>query len=213
MKPKQREALVDLQERIGEAADALERLRRKANRLKALFPPQRADDEDIDRLVQLNARLGCLQAYLHRVDQEVCAQMRARVADPDDPLDDFEIDVTLSFMRREDDPEIDDDSDNFLTVRHTSMKGDDADAPRLDEDFREPPGRFPGRLNTIPHCWLFHDLYDHSYGLSQPAFEPQRLSAHRADLGGHRRAPSGDARHRQRGMVTTRSVILSRCTA
>lgn len=173
MKPKQREALVDLQERIGEAADALERLRRKANRLQALFPPQRADDDfssaDIDRLVQLNTRLGFLQASLHRVDQEVCAQMRARVADPDDPLDDFEIDVTLSFMLREDDPEIDDDSDNFLTVRHTSMKGDDADAPRLDEDFREPPGRFPGRLNTIPHCWLFHDLYDHSYGLSQPA--------------------------------------------
>jgi hypothetical protein len=142
MNPKQREALADLQERIGDAADALERLRRKANRLKALFPPQRtADDDfspaDIDRLVQLNARLGFLQASLHRVDQEVCAQMRARVADPDDPLDDFEIDVTLSFLLREDDPGIDEDSDNFLTVRHTSMKGVDADDPTLDGDFRE----------------------------------------------------------------------------
>ena len=174
MKTKQREALVDLQNRIGDAADALERLRRKADRLQALFPTQRAADddfspEDIDRLVRLNARLGFLQAYLHRVDQAVCAQMRARIADPDDPLDDFEIDVTLSFMRREDDPEIDDDSDNFLTTRQTSMKGFDTDAPRLDEDFRETIRRFPGRLNTIPHCWLFHDLYDHSYGLSQPA--------------------------------------------
>ncbi|MEA3643612.1 MAG: hypothetical protein VBE63_27330, partial [Lamprobacter sp.] len=36
-------------------------------------------------------------------------------------------------------------------------------------DYRETVHRFPGRLNQIPHCWLFHDLYDHHYGLEQPA--------------------------------------------
>ncbi len=174
MNSKQREAVADLQERIGEAADALERLHRNAGRLEALFPtPGSADHdfspEDIDCQVQLNARLGFLQAYLHRVGQEACAKMRDRVADPNDPLDDFELDVTLSFMLREGAPESDEDSDNVLTTRHTSMKGVDADDPTLDGDFRETIRRFPGLLNVIPYGWLFHDLYDHRYGLSQPA--------------------------------------------
>ena len=46
MKTKQREALADLQNRIGDAADALERLRRKADRLQALFPTQQTADDD-----------------------------------------------------------------------------------------------------------------------------------------------------------------------
>jgi hypothetical protein len=37
MTPKQREALADLQYRIGDAADALERRRRKADRLQGFF--------------------------------------------------------------------------------------------------------------------------------------------------------------------------------
>ena len=49
------------------------------------------------------------------------------------------------------------------------MKGVDADDPTLDGDFRETIRRFPGLLNLIPYGWLFHDLYDHRYGLSQPA--------------------------------------------
>jgi hypothetical protein len=25
------------------------------------------------------------------------------------------------------------------------------------------------QLDGEPHCWLFHDLYDHSYGFSKPS--------------------------------------------
>ena len=70
-------------------------------------------------------------------------------------------------LARKDDPDYD-DSDNFLTERCFGLKGHDWD-PRLEGDFRETIRRFPGRLNEIPHCWLFHDLYDNSYGLAQPA--------------------------------------------
>lgn len=48
------------------------------------------------------------------------------------------------------------------------MKGEESSL-RDEQDFREAGRPFPGRLNETPHCWLFHDLYDHSYGLGQPA--------------------------------------------
>jgi hypothetical protein len=69
-----------------------------------------------------------------------------------------------------DDPEFDDSDDNVLTKRDIGLK-------RLDRthgigdgrDHREIGSVFPGQLNDTIQCWLFHDLYDHSYGIDQPA--------------------------------------------
>ena len=175
MTPKQREVFCYFQEQLAQTGDALHRLLRKSRQLEALFDSvARAEanedftPDEVEHLVRLNNRLAFLQCYLHQVDQSIYEQMSARVADPTDPLDDFEVDVTLSFMMREDDPELADDSDNFLTTRTVCILGDHDDR-MLGEDFRETIRRFPGRLNEIPHCWLFHDLYDHSYGLKAPA--------------------------------------------
>lgn len=173
MTPKQRESLISVQREIASASQALARLERRVSQLDVLFEPSATDEgdftpEEINRLVRLNARLSALECYLYALDQRLCSQMSARVADPEDPLDDFEIDVTLHFMMHENDPDYDDDSDNFLTERRFTMKNDEKDT-MLDRDFRETIRRFPGQLNEIPHCWLFHDLYDHSYGLSQTA--------------------------------------------
>ena len=103
-----------------------------------------------------------------------CAPLAARVSGPNDPLDDYEIDATLYFTVGEDDPEFNKDDENFLTRREFSLKhwhrkfgmGDGL-------DHREPDCHFPEGLNEIPHCWLFHDLYDHNYGLEQPALTLQ----------------------------------------
>lgn len=173
MTPRQRESLVSVQREIAAASRALARLERRAHQFSDLFETSATDEEaftpeEVERLVRLNERLAKLEYDLYELDQRLCTQMSARVADPEDPLDDFEIDVTLHFMLRGDDPDYDDDSDNFLTERRFGLKGNDKD-PRLDGDFRETIRRFPGRLDEIPHCWLFHDLYDHSYGLAQPA--------------------------------------------
>ena len=36
------------------------------------------------------------------------------------------------------------------------------------QDHREPICHYPGDLNEVPHCWLFNNLYDHSYSIEQP---------------------------------------------
>lgn len=173
MTPRQREQFSRLQRDIHQLDRALQRLQREADELHTLLEPIVTDEpdftaEEIGRLVQLNERLGFLECYLDQCSQDISEQMRARLADPNDPLDDFEIDVTLHFMMREDDPGYEDDSDNFLTERRFAMKGFDS-VPRLGRDWREEGHPFPGRLNRVAHCWLFHDLYDHSYGIDQRA--------------------------------------------
>lgn len=91
-----------------------------------------------------------------------------------DPLDDYEIDATLYFTLREDDPEFDEDEDNFLAQRRFSLKHLDREWGLGDgHDHRETILHFPGGLNEVSHCWLFHDLYDHSYCLRQPALNLQ----------------------------------------
>lgn len=100
MTPKQRESLVSVQREMAAAARALARLERRTHQLGALFEPSATDEEDftaeeVERLVRLNERLAGLEDYLCALDQRLCWQMSAHVADPEDPLDDFEIDVTL----------------------------------------------------------------------------------------------------------------------
>ncbi|MBK5937699.1 hypothetical protein CCR96_00065 [Halochromatium roseum] len=174
MPPKQREQLSSLREQLFQLEHACQRLCRKAEALDDGLGPDPTDDEagftseEIERLVQLNERLAFLARHLQEVGQTLCPQLEARVADPDDPLDDFEIEAILHFMLREDDPDYDEDSDSFLTERRFSLKGD-LNHEREGVDYRETVRCFPGRLNQVAHCWLFHDLYDHSYGLEQPA--------------------------------------------
>jgi hypothetical protein len=36
-------------------------------------------------------------------------------------------------------------------------------------DYRESGRTDVAQLDGEPHCWLFHDLYDHSYGFSKPS--------------------------------------------
>ncbi|MBK1620172.1 hypothetical protein CKO42_17340 [Lamprobacter modestohalophilus] len=170
---RQRDALSSLQDELFQLDHACRRLSRKAKALGELLEPAAADEdaftpEEVERLVQLNERLAFLARHLQEVGQTLCPQMEARVADPDDPMVDFEIEAILHFMFPEDDPDYDEDSDPFLTKRSFNLKVDHNEG-REGVDYRESVHRFPGRLNQIAHCWLFHDLYDHSYGLEQPA--------------------------------------------
>ena len=43
----------------------------------------------------------------------------------------------------------------------------------LRAQFEDSPTRESHDFNETPHCWLFHDLYDHSYGLEQPTLSLQ----------------------------------------
>jgi hypothetical protein len=177
MTPKQLSALVDLQRQNERLDIYLRRQRRQLNEFSAEFDntayTSKNKDfkpEEITNLLRLNQRLGTLELHLCNMAETESEKLEARVADPDDPLDDYEIDATIYFVLHEDDPTFDDSDDNFLTQRDISLK-------RLDHsyglgdgfDHRESVPYFPPGLEAEAHCWLFHDLYDHSYGLEHPA--------------------------------------------
>lgn len=179
---KQRELLVNLQEQM----DSLEahfgsmrrQLRELARHLDSAQDKYEFTTDEINQLLDFNERLAELEHYLCDVGAKEELRFAARVSDSNDPLNDYEIDATLYFILREDDPEFDEDEDededNFLTRRTMSLKQLDKKWGLGDgKDHRISIPHFPDRLNEIAHCWLFHDLYDHSYGLAQPALTLQ----------------------------------------
>lgn len=121
--------------------------------------------KDVQGLLQLNRHLAKLEDFLVAQESSLSAILANKEADPNDPMADYEIEAELHYTLREDDPEWSDDSDNFLTQRTESLKGSATCV--MSDDFRE---NRPGmeEVNTEPHCWLFHDLYDHRYGLTKP---------------------------------------------
>lgn len=174
MTPKQREILRDLQVKISRLDTYIGRLRRQLFELPDYFDPDFAlykgdfTAEEISQLLRFNQRLLALEQYLCELSAKECMTLDARVCDPNDPLDDYEIEATLYFTLGEDDPAFDEDEDNFLTQRQVNLKHCPRDWGLGDgQDHREPVRHFPCDLNEVPHCWLFHDLYDHSYGLEQ----------------------------------------------
>jgi len=178
MTPKQREILRDLQVKISRLDSYVGRLRRQLQlfELTNYFDPDFAlykgefTAEEISQLLRFNQQLLALEQYLCELSAKECMTLDARVCDPNDPLDDYEIEATLYFTLGEDDPAFDEDDDNYLTQRRISLKRLPRDWGLGDgQDHREPVRHFPGDLNEVPHCWLFHDLYDHDYGLEQPS--------------------------------------------
>lgn len=180
MTPKQREILRDLQKKISLLDSYVGCLRRQLIQLPEYFNSAAAlykgefTAEEISRLLCFNQRLLALEQYLCELAAKECVALDARVFDPNDPLDDYEIEATLYFTLGEDDPEFDEDCDNYLTQRQIGLKRLHRDWGLGDgQDHREPGRHFPGDLKEVPHCWLFHDLYDHSYGLEQPSLTLQ----------------------------------------
>lgn len=157
---KQLSDLVALADQIERQMDELDR------ELYWKHPPQTKNslsDDEVAGLLRLNRRLSDLERYLQNAAQDLTPRLEAKLADSNDGMADYEIEATLHFVLREDDPEFDDSEDNFLTVRKEDLKR----IYRLadDKDHRDLPMR---QLKGERHCWLFHDLYDHSYGLRAP---------------------------------------------
>jgi hypothetical protein len=176
MTPKQLSALIDLQRQNQRLDRYLRGQRRQLNDLCAQFDTtftgknQDFTSEEISDLLRLNQRLAKLELHLCNIAETESEKMKTRVADPDDSLDDYEIDATIYFVLHEDDPTFDDSDDNFLTQRNFSLKRLDRSYGLGDGlDHRESQPYFPPGLEAEAHCWLFHDLYDHCYGLEQPA--------------------------------------------
>ena len=124
---------------------------------------------EITRLLQLNRQLSELEHFFVSIMQEAELAMKAKVSNAKDPMEDYEIELKIDYVLREDDPEYEEDDDNYLTSRslvlENLLKEKDEEGKIIDwaESFA------PEFLHTEPHCWLFHDLYDHSYGPESPS--------------------------------------------
>jgi hypothetical protein len=102
---------------------------------------------EIHQLWALNQRLVEITQHLNAVAADVTPRLLAKLADPHDPMYDYEIEVRLDYVLRGDDPEYKKDDDNFLCSRKASLKL----LELLNDDFFDPV--LSGNV-----CWLFHDL-------------------------------------------------------
>lgn len=120
-------------------------------------------EADIQQLLVLNRQLRDVGPFLMSVADDIRPRLESKLADPSDPMYDYEIEARIDFILREDDPEYDEADDNILTTRQETLKD-----PRwhLCNDCSEPIG--PEGLRAEPHCWQFHDLYDHDHGEESP---------------------------------------------
>lgn len=177
MTPRQRSALHGIKSQLFDAECHLRRLNGKLDELTKLFDEEAdagAEDftpAEVDDLIRLNQRLSELEHYLRAFGDQESAKLEARIADPNDPLQDYEIEAEIAYVLREDDPAFDEDDENYLTTRkYISLKRSDRKQERLadGQNHREIRASFPERINALSQCWLFHDLYDHGYGLESP---------------------------------------------
>lgn len=120
-------------------------------------------DSEVNHVLRLNRQLTDLTRFLISAADDVTPRLEAKLADPNDPMQDYEIDARIDYVLREDDPEYAQDDDNILTTRTEPIQ-------LLFEHNGTDWGYKPMQagLTAEPHCWLFHDLYDMSYGRESP---------------------------------------------
>jgi len=132
-------------------------------------------DDEVRSMIELNDRLRTLGHDINTECYRLNREIHARQEQKDPFLDDFEIEVEICFLLREDHPLSRDDDDNFIFKYHYSktarpdylekwirrerkqekMNWNDARGAKNPEIRNNP-------LFNIPHCWLFHRLQSHS---------------------------------------------------
>jgi hypothetical protein len=122
--------------------------------------------KQLQALKNLNTRLKILQDRLIAEVLNLDRELKLRVADENDILDDYEIELQLSFFLKEDDNKYKKDDDNILTSLSEYLKGISIDIKqypwRWDNNHNEFRGRTEHLMKQDYHCWWFHCLYDHT---------------------------------------------------
>ena len=91
----------------------------------------------------------------------VSVTLERRIADPEDWLTDYELEIEVDYFLGKGDSEYEEDDDNILMIQeeHYGKLARRGGSPIWDPDYdwAEPGSSFRGQR----HCWLYHDLYDH----------------------------------------------------
>jgi hypothetical protein len=121
--------------------------------------------DETKRLQNLNHVMNDISEFMHRTADAIRPAMHAKTADNRDPMYDYEIEAELDYALRNDDPEYDEDSDNYLSSRSESLRFD-RNEDDLNDDWRG--SLTPEAFLSEPLSWLLHSLTEHSYGPEGP---------------------------------------------
>jgi hypothetical protein len=125
-------------------------------------PAESLSPAELEALARLNEKLIEIGRRIDRETAALVETKQGRIADPADWLEDFEIECTLSFKLREEDPDHDPNDDNIVAELREMVKYRPLDDGENWNVFATQEGH---PMAGQRHCWLFHCLYDHE-GLS-----------------------------------------------
>jgi hypothetical protein len=115
----------------------------------------------------LNERLLKLQEKIIKEAIKIDMELSKRVANKEDVLDDYEIELEINFILKEDDKEFKEDDDNFITVILEYLKGiskkSDNYPWKLEDNHNDFRACKNHPMQNEYHCWWFHCLYDHNH--------------------------------------------------
>lgn len=122
---------------------------------------------DICELQTINQKLKVLQDKLLSEAINLDKALHVRVQDKNDVLDDYEIELHLSFILKENHEAFKEDSDNFITHVCEYAKGISQSVSqypwRWSDNHNEFRGWVEHPMKDEYHCWWFHCLYDHNH--------------------------------------------------
>ena len=131
---------------------------------KFAIPHVELTEAEESQLLALNRHLRGVTRHLRTVVDDVKPRLEAKLADPCDPMYDYEIEARIDYQLREDDPEFAEDDDNYLSTRIEPLKSSLYGWEREDCAHLY----LPAGLLAEPHCSLFKDLYSINYGAESP---------------------------------------------
>ena len=154
---------------IDEYAPAFERVKHEFTELlDSDVPPRNSrlfSACEQSQLIELNRSLSEIFCFVHERANIVRPEMLAKLADPEDPMVDFEIEARIDYVLREDDSAWSDEVDNYLSTRTESLTHKQ-DLVQVDGDWSD--SATPDFLQKEPLSQLLHELTDHSIGFDGP---------------------------------------------
>lgn len=115
-------------------------------------------------LSNLNCKLTTLEFDIKKEVRDLMHNAEKKISDPNDWLEDYEIECTIAFILKEDDPEFNVDSDNILAkLKEFFCKKYIENNPLADGKNYNEFQNWNHPMKNEHHCWLYHSLYDHAH--------------------------------------------------
>lgn len=162
-----------LEDAVEDAMDCVERAIEDSRSALGAVDSHRLENR---RILEFDNLLRKLADQITQECAKAQQQLDTRIADPVDPIGDFEIDVRIDYIADEYATGHSENSDNILASREYPMRVRLTGESRLlDGEWEIPNG---SEIDKWPQgCWLFHDLVDHAYGPNNPKLALRKIDA------------------------------------